>query len=254
MLRRKLSILFIVLCGFTSLRAQIDSTEINRETDGVREGFWRIEGINGKVEEGNYAAGKKVGIWKTTKNGIIQSEVTFTDGQAIGEATIYFPDGTLMEKGYWNIDHWEGGYDRYHENGKKACQFTYDKRGRREGRQLYFHENGKVLYDGEWKGGKIVGTLSMFNDQGQKVLERNYSESGKFEGATEIQVSAAKANVSAEFTGTGNFTLYNLKGKVERKGYFRQGKLIDGEMYIYNASGTLQRTDVYKNGELKSSK
>lgn len=228
----------------------VQADEINNIIDGKRDGFWRIEGKNGKVEEGNYTAGNKTGIWKTTnKDGIVICEITFTNGEAIGEATMYFNNGSIMEKGFWNIDHWEGSYERYHETGKKACQFTYDNRGRREGRQLYFHENGKVLYDGEWKGGKIIGALSVFNNEGQKVMERVYDESGKFQGSSDAQLPPAQ-NSYDNFTGTGNFTLFNLNGKVERKGDFNNGKLINGERYVYDDKGKLKYTEVYRNGEM----
>lgn len=243
----------MALISAMSVCAQTNEEEINSVVDGKREGFWRIEGSNGKVEEGNYVDGKKNGIWKTTKAGVVQSEVTFTNDKAVGEATIYFPDGRIMEKGYWNIDHWEGSYDRFHENGNKACQFTYDNRGRRQGRQLYFHENGKIMYDGEWKSGKIIGTLSVFNEDGNKILERNYSETGKFEGNTEVAIDVTSRTIQ-EFTGTGNYTLYHVNGKVDRKGYFLKGKLINGEKYNYNGQWKVTSIDTYQEGVITNSK
>ena len=147
---RRTMILFLLMAA-PIIMAQNDET--NRVVDGLREGYWRIEGKNGKLEEGNYKSGKKDGEWKTTNaSGQLKSVITFVNGEAIGKAIFYFDDGKVMEEGYWNIDHWEGSYERYHENGNKACQFTYDNRGRRQGQQLYFHENGKVMYDGQIYG------------------------------------------------------------------------------------------------------
>lgn len=248
------SIITSILVLFSAL-AIAQSDEFNRIVDGLREGFWRIEGKNGKTEEGNYAAGKKNGEWKTTNaNGQLKSIITYVKGEAIGKAIFYFDDGKIMEEGYWNIDHWEGSYDRYHENGNKACQFNYDNRGRRQGQQLYFHENGKVMYDGVWFQGKINGTLSVYNDKGQKTMERTYDESGKFQGSEDIVPLTQTVDPFASFTGTGTFTLFNVDGTVGRKGQFVQGKLIDGEIYIYNESGKRIRTDVYKGGNKIGSK
>ena len=129
--------------------AQTDDSDINKQVDGVRQGKWRIEGRNGKVEEGEYVDGKKHGEWTMTdKDGVLRSRVTFENGKAKGMAIYYFPDGTVMEKGIWNIDHWEGDYERYYQNGKKSCQFHYDDRGRRTGQQTYYHENGNLMFDG----------------------------------------------------------------------------------------------------------
>ena len=244
---RRTMILFLLMAA-PIIMAQNDET--NRVVDGLREGYWRIEGKNGKLEEGNYKSGKKDGEWKTTNaNGQLKSVITFVNGEAIGKAIFYFDDGKVMEEGYWNIDHWEGSYERYHENGNKACQFTYDNRGRRQGQQLYFHENGKVMYDGVWFQGKINGTLSVYNDKGQKTMERVYDETGKFQGSEDIIPTVQPADPYAEFKGTGTFTLFNVDGTVGRKGHFVNGTLINGEIYIYNENGKRIRTDVYKDGK-----
>ena len=55
---------------------------------------------------------------------------------------------------------------------------------------------------------------------------------------------------SARFTGTGFHTIYNLSGKIEKKGYFEKGRLIKGEQYVYNADGILSSTLIFENGEL----
>lgn len=226
--------------------------EINNLVDGVRQGFWRLEGKNGKIDEGNYVDGKKDGKWKClSMAGTLKSVVTYNAGKPQGEAIFYDDNGNETEHGYWNVDHWEGSYVRYHTNGNKACEFTYDEKGRRNGEQKYFHENGKIMYDGNWVGGKIHGTLTAYDKEGRKVLERNYNDNGKFVSAVETPLS----NISNDgeprlFTGTGNYTLYNLNGKIERKGDFVKGQLIDGEHYVYDANGNLNYIEVYSNGKM----
>ncbi len=231
----------------TSLVAQ--ETQ-NAMVDGKRHGQWRVEGKNGQIREGVYEYGKETGVWKTyDKDGSLKSLITYVRGQAVGEATFYFPDGRIMEQGYWNIDHWEGGYERYHENGNKACKFNYDNRGRREGEQIYYHENGKNLYEGRWNAGKIKGALSIYDEKGRKSMERTYDESGNFQGVAE---TAADKTLDT-FRGTGNYTLFNPdNGKVDKKGYFENGLLINGTRYIYDAAGKLVKTETYSNGVLKN--
>ena len=230
--------------------------ELNQKTpEGLKTGQWREEDKNGTVMEGEYVAGKKNGVWTTTNaKGVCVSKVTYTAGMAQGEATFYYENGVVQEHGIWNIDHWEGEYERNYENGNPYCKFNYNRRGKREGHQIYFHENGKTMYDGTWKGGKITGTLSIYNTNGIKTAERMYDEGGKFSGAKDIDAPTAPVDGNAGFKGTGKFTLYYLDGRPDRKGDFVDGELKNGEWYIYNNQKKLIRTDIYVNGEKKGVK
>lgn len=235
--------------------AMAQTEEINASVDGVRQGFWRIEGKNGQIREGVYTNGKETGVWKTyDKDGNIKNSITFTEGKAIGEAIFYFPDGRIMEQGIWSIDHWQGDYTRFHENGNKACKFTYDERGRREGEQLYYHENGKLQYKGNWQAGKITGNLAIYDEQGRKTMERSYSADGKFQSAQETGQMQKEEHTLGNFTGTGNYTLYNLDGTLDRRGTFDKGKLIKGKRFVYDENGKLLRTETVENGKVVQSK
>lgn len=228
--------------------------ETNKVVDGLRQGFWHIEGNNGKVDEGYYVDGKKHGKWKSlTIDGKVKSIVTYDTGKPRGEAIFYDLNGIETEHGFWNVDHWEGNYVRFHPNGQKACEFNYDNKGRRQGKQLYFHDNGAVMYEGNWQEGKIHGTLTAYDNQGHKILERNYNNEGKFESAIAVPINAS-APPPRTFTGTGTYTLYNMNGKVDRKGNFVKGDLIDGERYVYREDGSLNYIEVYKDGEVTKRK
>ncbi len=226
---------------------------LNQTVNGKRHGKWRIE-RKGKIDEGEYLNGNKNGEWHTTlADGTLISSVTFDNGVPKGEAFYYYADGTLMEKGYWNVDHWEGDYVRCHPNGNKSCSFTYNENGKRTGRQVYYHENGNVMFEGEWNNGKINGTLSIYNEDGNKIMERNYDASGKYQGTQETPSEATQTS-TRDFTQTGQFTLFDGKGRKEQKGKFVNGELVDGEKYIYGDDGKLQKTEVYKNGKLVGTK
>lgn len=241
-------ILFAVAATYSNVAYAQD--EQNQLVNGVRQGFWRIEGKNGKIDEGNYTDGKKEGEWRSLSlDGSLKSIVTYEGGKPHGPAVFYDVNGVETERGFWNIDHWEGNYVRFHPNGQKACEFTYDDRGRREGKQIYYHDNGAVMYEGSWSEGKIRGILTAYDKDGHKILERNYNDEGKFESAVAIPINAA-APPPRTFNGTGVYTLYNTNGKIERKGTFNKGDLIDGEVYIYKEDGTLNYIEVYSNGEV----
>lgn len=229
---------------------------VNQTVGGQKQGHWLEKKSNGHTEEGDYANGKRNGIWTTrAADGTVRSEITFTNGIAKGPAKIYFADGTLMESGTWNVDHWEGGYARYNESGTKACDFTYNAKGRREGRQVYYHENGKVMYDGEWSDGKITGTVTMYDETGRKTGERKYDAAGNFCGST----TAAQADTGRQASprpknadANGNVTIFDSEGRKSQSGRFVDGKLIDGERFFYGKNGKLSRIDKVKNGKVVS--
>lgn len=258
MLRYAILFAMALLLTLSASAQKQEGGELNKIENGVRQGWWRIEGRNGRVDEGAYVNGKKNGEWVTTDaKGVVRSRVTFDNGVPRGMATYYYPDGKVMETGYWNVDHWEGDYGRYYENGNKSCSFNYDNRGRRAGKQTYYHENGKLMFDGVWEAGKINGPLSIYNDEGQKVMERNYDTSGNYQGSQDVVPevpSGAGGKTSKDFKGTGNFSIYDSFGRKEMSGQFKNGVFMTGDKFIYDSAGKLIRVDKYVDGKKVGSK
>ena len=52
------------------------------------------------------------------------------------------------------------------------------------------------------------------------------------------------------FDGEGYHKLYTKGGKIERQGFFKNYKLIEGKKYYYTADGQLDRIAVYKEGKI----
>lgn len=236
-----------------------DPEAINQVVAGVRQGHWIVKSLGGKTQEGLYVNGKKEGLWVTTmSDGSVRAKVTYSAGLPIGCREYYYPNGTIMEKGVWNIDHWEGGYERFYDSGTIACKFTYNSDGQRDGRQVYYHENGRVMYDGTWIGGKIDSVLSVYDDRGRKLAERYYDKKGAYNSTQTLDVMSddggAPFAVGNEFTTSGNLTLFNSNGQKEQSGKFVNGKLINGEKYFYDSAGKLIKTETYRNGKPISQK
>ncbi len=230
-----------------------------RDKNNKKQGLWIFfDSYKEKIiEKGTYKDGRKDGKWTTFyPSGKIKHEITFKEGKAIGPAKFYYESGVLSEEGYWNIDHWEGKYRYYYTNGKMAYDWHYNKKGKRTGEQKYYYDNGNIKYAGVWNDGKTTGALKMFNDSGLLVAERIY-ENGKFARSVKTQsrdtftMPAKQHRRMAEFTGTGNHVIYNLNGKIEKKGFFVKGKLFDGEQYVYDANNELKDTLIYRNGQLE---
>lgn len=233
-----------------------DTADMNKTVNGKREGLWRIFSEKGGYEEGSYTSGRKDGVWVATyESGTTKSVITYRDGDAKGKVTFYYPNGNVMEEGFWAIDHWEGEYKYYYKNGTLSYHFKYNPQGIRQGEQLYYHDNGKILYSGIWLEGKVTGALSVYNANGVKIIERQY-ENGVLKNTVQLKPANSTTNGDAldegegAFKGTGDYTLYDLKGNVSKKGYFVKGQLHDGIEYIYNERGVQLGKKTYKKGEL----
>ncbi len=215
---------------------------------GKRQGLWLVKGKNNTLEAGNYINGKKDGVWVTTlASGAKKHELTFKNGLPQGKAIFYYEDGGIMESGEWNINHWKGEYTFYHKNGQIAYKFNFNDAGKRIGKQLYFHENGNLKYSGTWIDGKPDGAIEIFNEEGAKVSERIYAD-GEFSQNVKTASAEKDQKSYGVFDDTGQFTLFNNKGKISRKGYFEKGKLINGTEYIYSEDNQLIKTIKYSNG------
>ena len=257
-MRTIIATIIAILC-VTTVQAAVKSSSPqdnnkNQTVNGVRQGHWVIETRSGKLEEGEYVDGKKDGEWTTTaKNGTVRSRVTFDHGVARGRAVYYFDSGSVMEEGVWNIDHWEGDYVRYYENGNKACEFNFDATGKRAGTQVYYHENGNKMYEGDWRNGKAKGTLTIYDEDGRKSSERHYDDNGIFQGNQKVADSQETMETVKKFKRTGTYTVFNKEGRMVRRGEFVNGEFKNGEEYEYDANGKIIREKHYKNGVMTKS-
>jgi antitoxin component YwqK of YwqJK toxin-antitoxin module len=253
--------IMMMLC-LSNLHAQSSSFSndtINRtDAANLKQGWWVTLDANGQqvVEKGKYKDGKKDGIWTSYfPNGKTKHVITFKNGIANGPANFFYEDGQLWESGNWMIDHWVGKYSFFYPDGQKQYEWNYNNLGKRQGPQNYFHPNGKVKYAGNWENGKTVGSLKVFDDSGKLTEERVYTD-GKYEKTIDKQLNAIQSSAPSsqsilQFTGTGNHTVYDLSGKIEKKGYFKNGLLMDGEQYLYNTDGVLITKLIFVNGNLK---
>lgn len=234
--------------------------DLQNQTDerGRKTGFWihMLDDGKTKTEEGPYKNGIKDGIWKAYyPDGKLKHQINFVDGIAKGKATFYYSDGTLWEEGIWNEYCWIGEYRLYYPNGQAAYEWTYNRQGRREGVQKYFYENGSPKYYGEWNNGNITGNVQVFDSTGVLVQTRSYKD-GVFETAKKPDVILQQNQdlptdkTFSPFIGTGDHTIYRINGKIDKKGYFREGKLHNGEAYIYDSDDILRQIRVFENGKL----
>lgn len=233
------------------------------DANKLKHGLWLTFDNNGEeiVEQGVYVENKKDGWWVTYyPNGNVKHKITYKKGKAIGPAIFYYENGLISEEGVWHVDHWQGNYKFYHKNGSMAYDWNYDEAGKRTGTQKYYHKNGTLKYTGVWDKGKATGTLKIFDDQGKLITERVYND-GEFQenvavtdGITTNEMAPkqmlAQAKPNSTFKGTGNHTVYNMNGQVEKQGFFVNGKMFTGKHCFYNADKSLSKIVHYQNGNV----
>ena len=222
------------------------------------------------MEEGDYVDNRKNGNWITYyNNDRVKHEITFQNNRPNGYATFYYKSGKKSEEGIWKNDRWVGEYKYYHENGNLAYEWNYNEQGKREGVQKYYHENGQLMIEGEWQDGKEAGKLVEYYANGD-VKQEKYFDNGsikpeqtqKYERVNppyvekkqeeqNIDVAENKPDQPAGvFDGNGYHTLKDKKGRPLRKGEFKDGFLINGEVYQYGADGKKIKTTVYKDQQV----
>ncbi len=265
--------------GFAQSRTDTNRTDDN----GWRQGHWIIlnetkklpdYAPKQKVEEGDYADNKKIGIWvQYFPNGNKKSEVTYIANRPSGYAKMYYQDGTIQEEGLWENNRWVGEYKSYHPNGKMFYEFKYNKSGKRDGLQTYYWDNGKVMMRGEMKEGKEAGIWEEKYENGDLKAKKAFNDGTLDVSKTETYASVQpvikvdpiqpekdakksstvdntkiKPNAAEAFNGNGYAKLYNLSKMISKDGSFKNYRLMDGKDYIYNKDGILVQIAIYKNG------
>ncbi|HXC05196.1 MAG TPA: hypothetical protein VNZ86_10625 [Bacteroidia bacterium] len=243
-------------------------------------------GADAKVEEGKYLNSLKVGIWKHYfPNGNLQNKLTYENNRPNGYAIMYHENGKISEEGNWKYNKWVGDYKLYYDNGNIQQQFKFNESGKREGKQQYFYEDGTKMIEGDWKEGKEDGTVTEYYPNGQKKAEKFFNggnidtdpaktKTYEMTGPAVVEKKAPpppSPNISTAVDKNekiletkeakaapvdlehinGQATIFNKNRQKSKSGIFKNGKLVDGKVYIYNESGILQRIALFEGGIYK---
>ncbi len=284
MMRRERWVVALIFTLIGSLTAATFSDVISNAFDenGRKTGYWVIDGSIKKmpgygpdqiIEEGNYIANKKEGLWKRYfANGNIQSEITFIHNIPNGYYKTYFDNGNIEEEGNWVNNRNTGNFTRYYPNGMVAQEFRFTEGGLRDGVQKYYYENGQMELLVNIKKGKEDGKMVRYYPNGDIKEEVKFDEGSVKEGSRKkfimnqpeekvketkvvpeivskpVEGAKEKPNL-AVFNSTGTNTLYNKNKLISQKGYFKNGRLWNGKRYKYDDNGLLEAIEIYKKGK-----
>ncbi len=252
---------------------------------GLRQGYWVITGamVNEPafdstdiVEEGKYVDDLKNGVWKKYyPSGILRSEISFEQNKPIGSYTLYYENGIVEEQGNWQRNKNTGSFIRNYVNGNPHQRFEFVDSGKRDGQQLYYHENGELALDVTLSNGKEVGVMKRYNESGDLSEEKIFEKGELVQGSTKNHDSLKEefvpqpaevekdsdvistptkpnegdTNSAFHFQPNGHNILYDQNKNISQSGTFKDGRLWNGKWYKYNKNGILLRVDIYRNGK-----
>ena len=225
-----------------------------------------------KVEEGNYAENRKIGIWmEYFCNGQAKNKITFVNGRPDGYAIVYFENGKIQEEGQWKNNRWVGAMKQYYDNGQVQHDFKFNEGGKRDGVQTYKYDNGQTAVQGNFANGKESGTIKEYHETGELKSEKTYNDGNVdpasikvYDAKKEIVKKEAPAENAPKLTVkadekpiesakgpmvlNGKHTLYDKNKNLTKDGIFKDNSFIEGKAYFYNENGILTRVAIYRNG------
>jgi len=199
---------------------------------GKKQGPWMKKYPNGKIMyEGTFKDDKPVGQFKRyTEEGILFSELTYSNGKDEAMAVFYYADGTraaegkyvsrgkeglwrfwsatqppyLISEEYYHQDKRHGLSLKYYPDSTLADKVAWDM-GNRSGEWLQYYPDGSVCLRAEYMAGKLEGPFSYYHPNGILQYEGRYKEDHRTgdwmifnEDGTLKQIIAYKDGVPAD--------------------------------------------------------
>jgi len=247
------------------------------DENNLKQGFWKIFGRMRKtpgyqpdqvIEQGKYQNSRKQGLWtKFFASGKTKSEIEYKNSRPNGTYKTYYENGQVEEEGNWKNNRNTKDFKRYYENGQVSQQFVFNTSGKRDGEQVYFHENGQKMIVAQIKAGKEEKVTEYYED-GSLKAEKSFID-GKidvantkvYEPKTPIKKKGPEGDVevvtvdkknekvnTGSFNGNGQHKVYNKNAQISKDGFFKDYRLMEGLWYVYDSNGILTKIKKYKAG------
>lgn len=226
-IRRDILLLMFVLCFHCpAVWAQQPARNVT-DSRGQKQGRWVKTSSDGTlVYEGSFSNNQPVGQWKRYHpDGKLKAELDFgTQGGDTCRATLYSEEGVLLAKGLYCRQKKEGLWLNYNEIGQLTRKQQY-RQGLSEGIGETLGEGGRLLEQTDWKNGRLNGLSKEYDLDGQLINQTSYKDD-QLEGPV---------------------TYYHPSGQVRLQGTYVAGKRT-GTWQSFSKTGVLTGTTVYHNG------
>ena len=219
--------------------------------NGERTGQWMILEDNIK-SVGSYKNDEQDGVWKEYyKDETLKSSTTFVNGNKVGWAEEYLPNGSITKKGNYNKgkglfggDSYEPkgiwNYWTYYSNGQLRLKETIDEdTGFNIGDYESYYENGDLKEKGKYVNNKRDGEWYFYIDfKKNKYLREFYTNEGKYKAIFKNGEAIKHKDVNSQFDSIEDefyklvfknncnkeiqvaIRYQNLEGVWESKGYY----------------------------------
>ncbi len=223
--------------------------------EGNRKNFeldstWNFYNDSSKlVMQIDYLDGKKNGIRRTFRQDEIVEE-QFADDVKDGLTVTYYPDGKVKRTVNFINGYEEGTSREFDTQGTIITLVEYrrglvvdreninrvDKKGNKQGRWKYFHDNGRVKLEGIFRDDKRNGYFKEYDDKGLLVDIARYINDERQQEAPEI----VKLDVKTD---------YYPNGKPKTVASYK-GNLPEGIRRDYDTSGKVVASFIFSNGKI----
>ena len=187
--------------------------------------------LKGKIKNGKRHG--KMTFWD--ENGLIQGELNWKDGVAVGDTIYEYYYSTDQIKSVKNnklvikdgIQSYmkDGKWTEWFENGQKVAERTY-KDDKEDGKVTMWYENGQKAAEGTYKDGQSFGKQTGWYENGQKQIEVIWKDGQPF----------------------GKNTRWHENGQKHAEGNMKDGKL-NGKWTSWNEDGQINFVANYEDGE-----
>lgn len=222
---------------------------------GLYEGEGKLYQDNQLVYEGQFSQGERTGRGKAYENGALLYEGEFAKGAYEGAGKTYYANGQVkLECLTFTAGQANGNAVIYHENGKKQYEGALAM-GVREGQGTLYDEAGNKLYVGSFAADLCEGEGTEFYANGKKKYVGAFT-AGQYDGAGVLykedgSVLYEGAFAAGLYEGEGTLSLEN---GLRVKGTYASGQLqgaaqyFDGEQLLYE--GVLENGNAQGEGTL----
>jgi len=283
----KITQLLTLLLLFTtfSLNARTNSVSQNKFLDGKRAGQWYLNNLNEpvsqndphKASEGKFINGRKEGVWI----------YYYEDGKTprlIGEYSDNRPSGTYFRFNKQGKLCSANANTRILQNSNRVgvsnniytCQLNFENQDLVAGQVFFTNKLFQKNSYRFWTTKNFETSNSVSNKIDFSWLHNSYnslyaaylevrkpSKKADIEKHSEKVLDKPKANSQSaapfvknpivadglEFKPNGMNKLYSKTGEIWMDGYFENGQLRDGKVFLYDHDGVLLKVRVYKKGK-----
>jgi antitoxin component YwqK of YwqJK toxin-antitoxin module len=216
---------------------------------GVREGTWKLNVQDGRVQTVNFVAGKKQGeLREVDAAGVLRLVEHYRADVLDGLKETYAANGKLTYSANYANGQVEGRALTYSEDGAVLRSDISWRNGSIDGAFRDFHPNGRPDRVATYEAGEPIGNLQSFDEAGVLVEDKNYCHvaDGKY---TRIKLCGKQRG--GFNNGQFDFEAEYLFGNEQSVRHVQDGRKV--REVLLGPDDHVTRNSYYSNGQLECS-